>query len=104
MAKRAKHTFHCDKCANPCTIYKKGKNHRVLVCPSCGVLATNPFSFGKALRGAGKGAVASIPIAGGALAGALEGFEGGKASAPTMSRPSNRFTTEERVMMALGTR
>lgn len=22
-------------------IYKKGKNHRVLVCPRCGVLATN---------------------------------------------------------------
>lgn len=103
MAKAPKRQFHCEKCGNPCTIYKKGKNHRVLVCPSCGVLATNPFSLGKALRGAGKGVVRTIP-GGDIVAGIAEGFEGGKASAPTMSRPSDRFTTEERVKVALGTR
>lgn len=39
--KLAKNTFYCEKDGLPCTIYKKGKNHRVLVCPKCGVLATN---------------------------------------------------------------
>ena len=38
-----KRQFHCEKCGNPCTIYKKGKKHRVLVCPECGVIATNPL-------------------------------------------------------------
>jgi len=37
-----KRQFHCQQCGHACDIYKKGKNHRVLVCPSCGVLATNP--------------------------------------------------------------
>jgi transposase len=39
--KAEKHTFYCDVCHSPCIIYKKGKKHRVLVCPRCGVLATN---------------------------------------------------------------
>ncbi len=42
MAKK-KHQFHCEKCGQPCEIYKKGKKHRVLVCPECGVIATNPL-------------------------------------------------------------
>ncbi len=51
-----KHQFHCEKCGNPCEIYKKGKKHRVLVCPECGVLATNPLPLlaglvaGKAIK------------------------------------------------------
>lgn len=105
MAKRAKRQFHCERCGQPCTIYKKGKKHRVLVCPECGVLATNPFSFGKALKGVGKGAVRAIPIVGDLIAGAAEGFDGGKASSVTptmsMSRPSNRYTTDKRVADAL---
>lgn len=40
MKKRA---FHCEKCGNACTIYKKGKKHRVLVCSQCGVIASNPL-------------------------------------------------------------
>lgn len=54
--KKLKHQFHCEKCGNPCEIYKKGKNHRVLVCPTCGVLATNPLPLlagiaaGKAIK------------------------------------------------------
>lgn len=43
MAKSKKKLFHCEKCGNACEIYKKGKKHRVLVCPQCGVLATNPL-------------------------------------------------------------
>jgi len=40
MAKK-KHAFHCEKCDSECMIYRKGRAHRVLVCPKCGVLATN---------------------------------------------------------------
>lgn len=40
---RGKRVFHCQRCDNPCTIYKKGKKHRVLVCPECGIIATNPL-------------------------------------------------------------
>jgi len=43
MAKKQKRQFHCEKCGNPCDIYKKGKKHRVLVCQGCGVIATNPL-------------------------------------------------------------
>lgn len=57
--KKRKHQFHCEKCGSPCEIYKKGKNHRVLVCPKCGVLATNPIPLiaGAALSLARSGAV-----------------------------------------------
>lgn len=63
MAKKRKHAFHCQRCNSELQIYKKGKAHRVLVCPQCGILATNPFSFKGALRGG----VSAIPIAGGIL-------------------------------------
>jgi len=89
MVKKArKHQFHCQKCGLGCEIYKKGKGHRVLVCPNCGILATNPFSIGKALLGAGK----TIPGAG-AILGALEGGFSGS-STPTTSRekPSHIIT------------
>jgi len=61
MVKKRKHQFHCQNCTSPCDIYKKGKNHRVLVCPNCGVLATNP-KVGKLLakRGA-KALLGEIP-------------------------------------------
>ncbi len=41
--KQKKHQFHCSKCDAACEIYKKGKSHRILVCPNCGILATNPL-------------------------------------------------------------
>lgn len=41
--KKKKHVFHCSECGSACEIYKKGKNHRVLICPKCGILATNPL-------------------------------------------------------------
>jgi transcription elongation factor Elf1 len=40
---KKKRTFHCNDCGTPCTVYKKGKGHRILVCPKCGVLASNPL-------------------------------------------------------------
>lgn len=105
MAKR-KHQFHCNTCNSPCDIFKKGKAHRVFVCPQCGILATNPFSLKGALKGGAKGAIGSIPIAGGAILGALEGgSEGKQAAAPRAAAcTSDRFTTEERVRMALHSR
>ena len=51
MTKR--HNFHCQFCGMECTIYKHGKKHRVIVCPVCGVLATNPSALGF-LRGSQK--------------------------------------------------
>lgn len=58
--KRKSHQFHCQACGSACDIYKKGKAHRVLVCPSCGVLATNPTVLGKVA----KGLLRSVPIVG----------------------------------------
>jgi len=109
---RKKRQFHCEKCSSPCMIYRKGKAHRVLVCPRCGILATNPFSFKRALGGGLTGAAAGAPIAGvgaipGAIGGALiGGFTGGddapRSPAPSTGvRSSDRFTTEERVQIAL---
>lgn len=63
MAKRKKHSFHCQKCGSECTIYKKGKAHRVLVCPECGVIATNPSVVGKIIKGVAK----SVPFLGTAV-------------------------------------
>ncbi len=45
---KRKHQFHCETCGSPCEIYKKGKKHRVLVCPKCGVIATNPLPLAAA--------------------------------------------------------
>lgn len=104
MAKRKKRQFHCEKCGSPCEIYKKGKNHRVLVCPQCGVLATNPFSFGRSLKGALRGGIGSIPVVGGALVGASEGFSKKERAETTQLRPRdhrNVYSSEERVRDAL---
>lgn len=71
---RKKANFHCDKCHSACTIYKKGRKHRVLVCPHCGVLATNPFSLSGLATGAATGAGTGALFGGaGALPGAIIG-------------------------------
>lgn len=113
------HAFHCSKCNSECTIYKKGKKHRVLVCPLCGVLATNPFSAGGALGGAATGATLGSVVPGigtgvGAVAGGLiGGFLDGKKPEKVTTRSSeerppspsgDRYTTQERVHDALGGR
>jgi len=64
MVKKQKRQFHCQTCGFPCEIYKKGKKHRVMVCPQCGVLATNPVALvagiaGRAIAKRTIGAVAS---------------------------------------------
>jgi len=59
--KQRKHQFHCQFCGLPCDIYKRGKSHRVLVCPKCGVLATNPGTLGKVLKRTGKAVLGEIP-------------------------------------------
>lgn len=38
-----KRHFHCEKCGSEIAIYRKGKKHRVMVCPGCGILASNPI-------------------------------------------------------------
>jgi len=84
MVKRKKHQFHCNNCNSECMIYKKGKAHRVLVCPQCGVLATNPFSLG----GLAKGIVKNTPVIGTAYSLAEEsGLLGG--SSPTKEKPKS---------------
>ncbi len=45
----------------PCEIYKKGKGHRVLVCPECGIIARNPGFLGKVLKRTGKAVLGEIP-------------------------------------------
>lgn len=56
------HHFYCEKCRSQCMIYRKGKHHRVLVCPHCGVLATNGI-----LSTLAKGALKAIPGVGTAI-------------------------------------
>jgi len=67
---RKRRQFHCQECGSACEIYKKGKKHRVLVCPQCGILATNPLpllaaaapSLLKGAVGLGKKALGAIGL------------------------------------------
>lgn len=52
--RRSKHVFHCAKCQNSCQILRKGRGHRVLLCPNCGILATNPLPLAALLVPAAK--------------------------------------------------
>jgi len=40
---RKKKQIHCGECSSPAEWYKKGRSHRVLVCPHCGIIANNPL-------------------------------------------------------------
>lgn len=51
-----KKVWHCTHCHCPCEIFKKGKGHRVLVCPHCGIIATNPLPLLAGAVGIAKGA------------------------------------------------
>ncbi len=68
MAKSKKHIY-CQKCGNICNWYKKGKNHRVLVCPKCGILAHNPIPWATI----GKIGGSLIPIPGASIVGEMLG-------------------------------
>lgn len=111
MPKKTDHTFYCEKCKSGCMIYKKGKKHRVLVCPNCGVLATNGL-FSKLAKGAMK-IGKSVPLLGTALSigeTAYDIVKGDGESKPTTSStpssyvhksPRNAYTTHQRVSDAL---
>jgi hypothetical protein len=94
--KKSKHQFHCERCGSPCDIYKKGKNHRVLVCRKCGVIATNPLPL----------LAAAAPYAISAVSGMLgKKKDTAKTSGMTTTKTINvnrdEFDTEERVSLAL---
>lgn len=55
--------FHCMNCNAELEIYKKGKGHRLLVCPNCGIVANNPGLLKKVARGFAK----SVPVLGTAI-------------------------------------
>lgn len=105
--------FHCEKCGGECEIYRKGKKHRVLVCHSCGVLARNPSVLKSLAKRGVKAALGEIPGAslimeGVGLVGDIAGSRKEKKSTPTTPQAfppaqayKNRFTTEERVALAL---
>ena len=59
--KLPKNTFYCDNCDSPCMIYRKGSRHRVLVCPKCGVLATNGKAGKTLLKRGAKAVLGEIP-------------------------------------------
>lgn len=89
-----KHTFYCEMCKSPCTLYKKGKGHRVLICPRCGVLATNGLgtiiggAIGSIVPGAGT-------VIGAGVGTAVEGLlkkkpkEAGKPTQATPTAPQD---------------
>lgn len=78
--KKRKHQFHCNSCNSPCEIYKKGKGHRVLVCPNCGILATNPLPL--------------IPLAISAGASLLSKKSSNKQSADTAPPAKQKIVTD----------
>lgn len=106
MAK--KHQFHCSACGSEADIYKKGKNHRVLVCQKCGVLASNPIPL--LLAGAVSTAIKYAPSAisaGKKVLGSIDkGNEPTQQSSFTSSRPLSHscYNKPDRVMQALGAR
>jgi len=96
MAK--KKNFCCSKCGNKCEIYKKGKGHRVLVCQSCGIIATNPIPLLAPLLAAA--APALIDKGGEIISGLVSG--GGKskrATAETAGERLHRLTQFEKALL-----
>lgn len=102
MAKK-KHNFHCQHCGSECQIYKKGRGHRVLVCPHCGVIATNPTLAGSLLK-FGAGFIPGVgPIASG-LIGAVQDAKASKqaqqpAQTQTTHTTGNHLTSFEKALL-----
>lgn len=88
MARHKRHTFHCQKCNSELEIFKRGKSHRVMVCPNCGIIATNPTVLGKVLKRAGRGVLGEIPGASLLMEGA--GLAGDLTRSKTTSTESPR--------------
>jgi DNA-directed RNA polymerase subunit RPC12/RpoP len=51
--KRKKKGWKCNRCGQSVNIYRKGKKHRIMHCPVCGVIAINPKkgSMSRAISG-----------------------------------------------------
>lgn len=104
--RKKKHQFHCQKCNNPLEIYKKGKGHRLLVCPHCGILANNPGLMGSVVKRLARGALGEIPGAslimeGAGLVGDVLGSKKEETKTPSVHVHKNAYTTEEKVRDAL---
>lgn len=70
--RKKKHVFHCERCGDECTIYRKGKSHRVFVCDNCGVLATNGKKKKSKAGKVAKAILKDIPVVGTAVSVAEE--------------------------------
>lgn len=85
----------------PLHIYRKGKKHRVLVDDRGNVVAYNGL-FKKGIKRGAKALLGEVPLASTVME--AVGFAGdvlqGEPS-PAVSKPTNRYTTEERVRDAL---
>ena len=95
---KKRRVFHCENCKSPCEIYKKGKTHRVLVCPRCGILASNPLP----LAALAASALPSLIEKGGELLGGGKKKEKGdiqKIVTDSLDKPNKG---ERYVKMALG--
>jgi len=102
MAKKRRQ-FHCQHCTAPCEIYRKGKAHRVLVCPNCGVLATNPTVVGKVARRAGRALLGEIPGASLVMeaAGAVKDLKSKEPPQHPKTRAASSYSLDK-VKLALG--
>jgi len=93
MAKK-RQVFHT--CGAEVNVYRKGKKHRVFVCSRCGIIATNPIPLLGAL------AAAAAPTLIEKTAGYFSKDKAQKApDQHIIHETRDRFTTEERVAMAL---
>lgn len=91
MARHKKHAFHCQHCNNELEIFKKGKKHRVLVCPQCGIIATNPTVVGKVLKRVGRSVLGEVPGASLVMEGI--GLAGDLKKTSTKSTPTRKTET-----------
>lgn len=60
---RKKKVLHC-VCGMPTQTYKKGKGHRIILCPSCGVIATNPIPLALAAASLAAPVAKKLAVAG----------------------------------------
>jgi len=99
MAKR-KRQFHCEACGQPCEIYRKGKKHRVLVCPACGVIATNPLPL-MAAAAAGRAALKVGKKVIGHGAGKEKASEGTPGRQVIVHDDADKYNQADKILLAL---
>lgn len=105
MAKK-KHRWHCGHCHGDCVVMKRTKGTKYIFCPNCDrqVAYFNPLPLIPLAVGA------ALKYGPAAISGAKSLFGGKKkedktptpeGGAPMVMKPSDRYTTEERVHDAL---